>query len=113
MATILSWLVLALSFWCALLAFPFGAGFGAGLLVVIATNLVLVVPSAPAAVGAFEAAVVVALNPYSVDHSSALAAAVVLHALNLFPFLAFGVWALTRHSALTRRRMKARAAAAS
>jgi uncharacterized protein (TIRG00374 family) len=112
-ATMLSWLVLALSFWCGLLALQFGAGFGTGMLVVIATNLVLVVPSAPAAVGAFEAAVVVALNPYRVDHSTALAAAVVLHALNLFPFLALGVWALTRHSALTRRRMKARAAAAS
>jgi glycosyltransferase 2 family protein len=104
--TFLSWLVVALSFWCGLLAFQFGARFGAALLVAIATSLILVVPSAPAAVGAFEAAVVVALNPYSVDHSTALAAAVVLHALNLFPFLALGVWALTRHGALTRRRMK-------
>jgi glycosyltransferase 2 family protein len=106
-ATFASWLVLAMSSWCGLMAFHFGLGYGAGLLVVITTNLVLVVPSAPAAVGAFEAAVVLALDPYVVDHSKALAAAVVLHALNLFPFLAAGVWAMRYHNASVRRRMKA------
>jgi uncharacterized protein (TIRG00374 family) len=107
-ATVLSWLVLAVSFWCVLAAFHLGLGYGAGLLVVIASNLALVVPSAPAAIGVFEAAVVVALDPYHVEHSQALAAAVVLHALNLFPFLAGGIWALNYHTTAVSRRAKAR-----
>jgi len=111
-ATFVSWFVLALSFWCCLIAFHFGLGYGAGLLVVITTNLVLVIPSAPAAVGAFEAAVVLALDPYLVGHSKALAAAVVLHALNLFPFLACGVWALRHHNTSVRRRTRAEAVGA-
>jgi uncharacterized protein (TIRG00374 family) len=111
--TVISWLVLALSSWACLRAFHLGLGFGAGLLVVIATNLVLVLPSAPAAVGAFEAAVVLALNAYHVGPSNALAAAVVLHALNLFPFLAVGLWALSHHSATVQRRIKTTTAAAS
>ncbi len=109
-ATVLSWLVLAVSFWCGLVAFHLGLGYGAGLLVVIATNLALVFPSAPAAVGVFEAAVVFALDSYGVSNSQALAAAVVLHALNLFPFLACGVWALNHHTVSVRRRAKTGAA---
>jgi uncharacterized protein (TIRG00374 family) len=103
-ATVCSWLVLALAFWACLLAFDRGTPYGAGLLVVIATNLALVIPSAPAAVGVFEAAVVLALDLYGVERSQALAMAVVLHALNLFPFLAAGVWALNRHAGVRQRR---------
>ena len=44
----------------------------AALLVVVTTNLVLIVPSAPAAVGVFEAATIVALVAYDVPESSAL-----------------------------------------
>jgi glycosyltransferase 2 family protein len=102
--TFVSWLVLAVSFWCGLAAFNLGLGYDAALLVVITTNLVLVIPSAPAGLGAFEGAVVLALDPYRVDHSIALAAAVVLHGLNLFPFLAGGVWALDRQRIAVRRR---------
>jgi uncharacterized membrane protein YbhN (UPF0104 family) len=109
-ATVMSWLVLAVAFWCGLTAFHFGVGYGAGLLMVITTNLILVVPSAPAAVGTFEAAVVVALDPYHVDRSKALAAAVVLHGLNLFPFLAVGLWTLNHQAGRTRGRSNPRAA---
>jgi uncharacterized protein (TIRG00374 family) len=109
-ATFLSWLVLALSFWCCLRAFDLHVGYGAGILVVVATNLALVIPSAPAAVGVFEAAVVLALDPYHVGRSEALAAAVVLHALNLFPFLLAGAWALSRHAAAVRQQTQAKLA---
>lgn len=105
-ATIISWLVLGVSFWCSLAAFHLGLGYSAGLLTVIATNLALVFPSAPAAIGVFEAAVVFALDSYDVSNSQALGAAVVLHALNLFPFLAVGVWALKHHAAAVRKRSK-------
>ena len=106
-ATVASWLVLAVSFWCVLIAFDLGLGYDAALLAVIVADLVLVVPSAPAAVGTFEAAVVLALDPYGVGNSQALAVAVVLHALNLFPFVVLGVWALNHHTATIRRRADA------
>jgi glycosyltransferase 2 family protein len=109
--TFVSWLVLAVSFWCCLIAFDLGLGYGAGMLVVIAANLALIVPSAPAAVGVFEAAVVVALDPFGVSSSAALAAAVVLHGLHLLLFLVGGVWALNHHAGVVRRRTRVAAGA--
>ena len=90
--TLLSWLVLALSNAALLAGFDTGLGgrdtILAGLLVVIATNLAMVLPSSPAALGVFEAATVVALKAFGVDDSLALSYALVLHALNLVPYLA-------------------------
>ena len=90
--TILSWLVLALSNAALLAGFDTGLDARdtllAGLLVVVATNLAMVLPSSPAALGVFEAATVVALKAFGVDDSLALSYALVLHALNLFPYLA-------------------------
>ena len=54
--TLVSWLVLACSIWLLLLGTEMDASFGMALLILIATNLVLVLPSGPAAVGTFEAA---------------------------------------------------------
>lgn len=95
--TFLSWLLFAAAFWLVSLGFDFEIGFAGGMLVVVATSLVLVVPSLPGAIGTFEAATLVALRPYGVDNSEALAYAVVLHALNLFPFIAIGFFLLHRH----------------
>jgi uncharacterized protein (TIRG00374 family) len=90
--TILSWLMLALSNAALLAGFDTGLDgrdtILAGLLVAIATNLAMVLPSSPAALGVFEAATVVALKAFGVDDSLALSYALVLHALNLFPYLA-------------------------
>jgi len=102
--TVASWLVLAVSGWLLLLGFDFGVGFGAALLVTVATALVLVVPAAPGAVGQFEAAAIVALSAYGVDRSRALSYGVVLHAVNLVPFLFAGYLALRRNAVAARRR---------
>ncbi len=102
--TVASWLVLAASGWLLLLGFDFGVGFGAALLVTIATALVLVVPAAPGAVGQFEAAAIVALSAYGVDRSRALSYGVVLHTVNLVPFLFAGYVALRRNAVAARRR---------
>lgn len=104
--TVVSWLLLAGSFWLALEAFDLGVGAGAALLVLITTNLAMVIPSLPAAIGVFEAATVVALGAYGVDESSALSYAVVLHALNVFPYLVVGYIVLHHHTRtqLVRRR---------
>jgi uncharacterized protein (TIRG00374 family) len=92
--TVVSWGLLGLSFWLAMPAFDLGLPVGAGLLVAIATGLGGVIPSGPAGIGVFEAATVVALSAYGVSDTEALSYAVVLHALNLFPFLLAGGIAL-------------------
>ena len=100
--TLVSWLVLACSMWLLLLGTDIDATFGMALLTLIATNLVLVLPSSPGALGTFEAAVVVALGAYGVDRAEALSFALVLHALNLFPYLVLGYVAVVLHARATR-----------
>lgn len=88
--TTLSWLGLGLSSWFVLLSFHLHLSPLAGLLTVVAINLALILPSSPAAVGVFEAATLVALSAYGVPTSKALPAALVLHLLNLVPYLVVG-----------------------
>jgi glycosyltransferase 2 family protein len=88
--TIVSWLTLALSNWVLMQGFDLGLSFSAGLLVAIATGLGMIIPSAPGAVGIFEAATVVVLHAYGVPSSQALSYALVLHAMNIIPYLVAG-----------------------
>jgi hypothetical protein len=92
--TSLSWILVAFSFWLAMLAFDLDLPPVAGLLVLAAVGLSLILPAAPAALGVFEAAVVLALEAYDVPRSEALSYAFVLHALNLFPYLIAGAIAV-------------------
>jgi glycosyltransferase 2 family protein len=101
--TFFSWLLIAVAFWLCTDGFDLGVGFAAGIFVVVAVNLALIVPSGPAGIGVFEAATLVALLPYDVDRSSALSYALVLHALNSIPFIAFGYIALHYHTVAVRR----------
>jgi uncharacterized protein (TIRG00374 family) len=100
--TAASWLALAGSAWLLLLGTEIDAGFGMALLVLVATNLVLVVPASPAALGSFEAAGVLALAAYGVDREQALSFALVLHALNALPFIPLGYVALALHTRAMR-----------
>ena len=104
--TVGSWLVVAASFWLAMLGFDLGVDFGAALLVVIAVNLAMIIPSSAAALGVFEAATLVALRAYGVDDSRALAYAVVVHAVNFFPYVVAGLYLLHRQALLVRRRSR-------
>jgi glycosyltransferase 2 family protein len=88
--TSVSWILVAFSFWLAMLAFDLDLPPVAGLLVLAAVGLSLLLPAAPASLGVFEAAVVIALDAYDVPRSEALSYAFVLHALNLFPYLIAG-----------------------
>jgi uncharacterized protein (TIRG00374 family) len=101
--TLVSWLLIAVAFWLCLLGFDFGLGFEAGLLVVVAVNLAMILPSGPAAVGVFEAATLVALGVFGVDRSSAFSYAVVVHALNVIPFIVVGYLVLHQHAIAVRR----------
>jgi glycosyltransferase 2 family protein len=88
--TTIAWLALAVSTWFVLRGFHVGVPLLAGLLVVIATNLAQVLPSSPSALGVFEAATLVALHAYGIPGSRSLPCALVLHVLNLLPFLVAG-----------------------
>jgi glycosyltransferase 2 family protein len=102
--TAVSWLLIAFSFWLVMLGFDLGVGFEAGVLAVVATNLAMILPSGPAAVGVFEAATIVALAPFGVDRTVALSFGIVVHALNALPFIPIGYVALHDHAAAMRGR---------
>ena len=89
--TLVSWLALGASFWVLMLGFDFELSPVASLLVIIATGLSHLLPSAPAAVGVFEAAAIVALGAYGIPQTQALSYALVVHALNVVPFLLAGL----------------------
>ena len=88
--TIASWITLGVSYWILTYAFALDVTLAAGMLVTVAINLSLVLPSSPAALGVFEAATVVALRAFDVPQAEALSYALVLHLLNLLPFLVIG-----------------------
>jgi uncharacterized protein (TIRG00374 family) len=103
--TIASWLIIALSLWSLMFGFGLHLPFLAAVLGTVAVGLAFVVPAAPSAVGVFEAAAIAATKAYGVPQSQGLAYALVLHALNLFPFIVAGVLLLAtlpRPSALRR-----------
>jgi hypothetical protein len=101
--TAVSWVLIALAFWICMAGFHLGLGFSAGLLVVVSVNLAMILPSGPAALGVFEAATLVALLAFDVDRSTALSYALVLHALNILPFILAGYIALQAHTLAVRR----------
>jgi glycosyltransferase 2 family protein len=102
--TAISWLLIAFSSWLVMRGFDLGLGFEAGLLVVIATNLSMILPSGPAGVGVFEAATIVALAPFGVDRTLALSYGIVLHVMNALPLIPAGYIALHYHAAAVRDR---------
>ncbi len=101
--TVASWVVLSFSYWILMQGFSLDLPFSAGLLVTVTINMGLILPSSPAALGVFEAATVIALKAFGVDQAEALSYALVLHLLNLIPFLAVGA-GLLGPAALRRRR---------
>jgi glycosyltransferase 2 family protein len=89
--TALVWLAVAASTWFLMIGFHLGVSFLAALLVVVATSLSMLLPSAPSSLGVFEAAVLVALGAYGISDADALSFALVFHALNILPWLVAGV----------------------
>jgi uncharacterized membrane protein YbhN (UPF0104 family) len=101
--TLIYWLGFSLSFTLALRAVGLELGLSAGILISVATTFSLLLPSLPASIGIFEAAVLVALAPYGVDNAQALSGAVVIHVLTFVPFLILGPLALRGHATVVRR----------
>ena len=94
--TMASWIGLAVSNWCCMQAFSREWPWHAALFVLIVTNLAMVVPATAGSIGVFEAATRLALAAYGVGASAALSYAIVLHALNLVPYILLGAIALGR-----------------
>ena len=103
--TIASWIVLGASYWILMQGFSLELPFVAGLLVLVTINIGLVLPATPGSLGVFEAATVVATNAFGVPQAEGLSYALVLHMLNLIPFLVVGAL-LLGPSALRRRRSR-------
>jgi uncharacterized protein (TIRG00374 family) len=101
--TIVSWVVLGTSYWILMQGFSLGLPIAAGLLVTVTINMGLVLPATPGSIGVFEAATIVATNAFDVPQEEGLPYALVLHLLNLVPFLVIGAL-LLGPSALRRRR---------
>jgi glycosyltransferase 2 family protein len=89
--TTLGWLTLSASVWFVMLGFDLGLSLFAALLVVIATNVAMIIPSSPSGVGVFEAAAIVALGAYGVPDSEALSCALVIHVVQFLPFVVAGL----------------------
>jgi glycosyltransferase 2 family protein len=98
--SIVSWLGIALSFTLALRGVGLELGLEAGILVAVATTFSLLLPALPASVGIFEAAALVAHEPYGVNDAQALSGAVVIHVLSFVPFLLVGPFALRGHAVI-------------
>jgi len=92
--TLASWLVLGIAFWLLSLGFDLGLPVLGGILVAIGVGLSFLIPAAPAGLGVFEAAGLAAANAYGITSSRALAYVLVLHAMNVVPFLIAGALVL-------------------
>jgi uncharacterized protein (TIRG00374 family) len=101
--TAASWLLIAFASWICMRGFDLRLGFSAAVLVVVAINLAMILPSGPAGIGVFEAATLTALHPFDVDRAQALSYALVLHGLNVVPFIVAGYLVLQHHALVPRR----------
>ncbi len=101
--TATAWMLSALCAYLVSLAFHLHLPFACGVLVVVAVGLGMILPAAPAAVGVFEGAALIALKAYGISHSAALPYALVLHAVNFVPFVLVGA-ILVHHNGRRRGR---------
>jgi glycosyltransferase 2 family protein len=101
--SVASWLGVAFSFTLDLRGVGLELGLAAGILVAVATTFSLLLPALPASVGLFEAAALVALEPYAVNGAEALSGAVVIHVMTFVPFLILGPLSLRGHALAVRR----------
>lgn len=101
-----AWMLSAVSMWLVTFAFHLHLGLDAGILVTVAVGAGMILPSPPAAVGVFEAAVLLAMQAYGLDQTHALPYALIVHMVNFIPFLVAGVIALQLNAASVRRRTR-------
>jgi glycosyltransferase 2 family protein len=94
--SVVIWLVNAAAFYVAFFAFGFRLPFAAALIVQGVLLVGIAIPTLPAYVGVFEAAVAGALYLFGIDHDRALAYALAYHLTTFVPITALGVWSALR-----------------
>lgn len=94
--SILVWLQTLAMFWITLRAISPSVGVEIAALAMAASSLGLALPSAPAGLGTFEAAVVGGLVLVSVPADEARSMAIALHGVALVSIVIAGMWSLTR-----------------
>jgi uncharacterized protein (TIRG00374 family) len=108
--TLLIWGTGALSLWVLFPAFDLDTSAAAPWLILVANTFAIMIPSGPAQAGVYEASVQVALIASGVVASTALAYAVILHAVNFFPVILLGAacsWWIARQPAHPRLEQQA------
>ena len=99
-----SWLASALLMWVVLRAFDLELPFTAGLFVMVATSLVMLVPASPGYVGTFELAAIKGLeNVFDVGHNAAASYALVQHAILYLTPIVIGAVFLWRERRIWRQ----------
>jgi uncharacterized protein (TIRG00374 family) len=93
-----AWMLSIVCAFFVIFAFHLHLSFAAAVLVMVAIGLSMILPSAPAAVGVFEGATLIALHAFGLSNSVALPYAVVLHLVNFIPFLVVGALLLHHNS---------------
>jgi len=101
--TLGSWLLLGLGFWFLSIGFHLGLSALGGMLVAIAVGLSFLIPAAPAGLGVFEAAGLAVAGAYGISSSQAIAYVLVLHAVNVVPYLIAGAFILASSAPSLRR----------
>ncbi len=96
LCSVVLWSLSALMVWVGLLAVGIGRPFAVAVFLMVAVSLGMAVPSAPGYVGVFHSTVVVALAPFEVDATPALAAAIILHTMVFGVFVVGGLYYLVR-----------------
>jgi uncharacterized protein (TIRG00374 family) len=96
--TVAGWMLSMVCAFFVMLAFHLHVSFAAAVLVIVAIGLGMILPAAPAAVGVFEGAALIAMRAVGVSGTIALPYAVVLHLVNLVPFLIVGALLLRYNS---------------
>ncbi|MBX5491253.1 MAG: flippase-like domain-containing protein [Chloroflexi bacterium] len=91
LSSALTWSLAALINYLGLQALAIEAPVAAAIWLMIVTNLVMILPSAPGYVGVFHKFSVIALAAFAIDANEAAAYAIVLHALIYGTFIALGL----------------------
>ncbi len=90
--TITAWMLSIVCAYLVMTTFHLHLPFASAVLVMAAIGAGMVLPAAPAAVGVFEGATLIALKAYGLSHTKALPYALVLHMVNFVPFVLAGAF---------------------
>ncbi len=94
--SLLQWALVGLAIYAALLSVDVEVGIAAAAVTLVATVLATTLPSAPGFFGTVQLAFVLALLPYGISESDALAGSVIFHMISYFFVMISGVFSLKR-----------------